>query len=106
MSCEMRHFSQHFNEALERYPDHVASEYLVESCLGGLQKRFHHTSEERLLEDACEVLSWFGLGRREAAKTSVKDLSGGQKARVNFALLSLCPAHILVLDEPSNHLDS
>jgi ATPase subunit of ABC transporter with duplicated ATPase domains len=106
VSCEMRHFSQHFNEALERYPDHAASEYLVESCLQGLQKRFRHTSKERLLEDACEVLSWFGLGRREAAKTLIKDLSGGQKARLNFAYLSLCPAHILILDEPTNHLDA
>jgi ATPase subunit of ABC transporter with duplicated ATPase domains len=105
-SCEMRHFSQHFNEALEHYADHVASEYLVKACLKGLQKRFRHTSEERLLEDACEVLSWFGLGRREAAKTLIKDLSGGQKARLNFAYLSLCPAHILILDEPTNHLDA
>lgn len=32
-------------------------------------------------------------------------LSGGQKSRVAFALLSLQNPHILVLDEPSNHLD-
>ena len=32
-------------------------------------------------------------------------LSGGQKSRVAFALLSLSNPHILVLDEPSNHLD-
>merc|ERR1711939_217743 len=37
VSCEMRHFSQHFNETLEHYPDHVASQYLVESCLPGLK---------------------------------------------------------------------
>lgn len=32
-------------------------------------------------------------------------LSGGQKSRVAFALLGLSNPHILVLDEPSNHLD-
>lgn len=32
-------------------------------------------------------------------------LSGGQKSRVAFACLSLKNPHILVLDEPSNHLD-
>lgn len=32
-------------------------------------------------------------------------LSGGQKSRVAFACLSLKSPHILVLDEPSNHLD-
>jgi len=106
VSCEIRHFSQHFNEALDRHPECDAASYLVKCCQQGLQKRFHHTDKERLHEDACEVLSWFGLGRREAAKTSIKDLSGGQKARVNFAFLSLCPAHLLILDEPTNHLDA
>ena len=32
-------------------------------------------------------------------------LSGGQKSRVAFACLSLQNPHVLVLDEPSNHLD-
>lgn len=32
-------------------------------------------------------------------------LSGGQKSRVAFACLALTSPHILVLDEPSNHLD-
>ncbi|KAF8249319.1 hypothetical protein K440DRAFT_660309 [Wilcoxina mikolae CBS 423.85] len=32
-------------------------------------------------------------------------LSGGQKSRVAFACLSLSNPHVLVLDEPSNHLD-
>jgi len=106
VSCELRHFSQHFNEALDRYPEHVAASYLVDCCRLGLKKRFRHTDEKRLLEGACEVLSWFGLGKREAVKVSIKDLSGGQKARLNFAFLSLCPAHLLILDEPTNHLDA
>ena len=32
-------------------------------------------------------------------------LSGGQKSRVAFACLAMRQPHILVLDEPSNHLD-
>ena len=32
-------------------------------------------------------------------------LSGGQKSRVAFACLALTNPHILVMDEPSNHLD-
>src|SRR5436190_20617449 len=35
----------------------------------------------------------------------LEHLSGGQKSRVAFACLSLTSPHILVLDEPSNHLD-
>lgn len=33
-------------------------------------------------------------------------LSGGQKSRVAFAALCLTQPHILILDEPSNHLDT
>lgn len=33
-------------------------------------------------------------------------LSGGQKSRVAFAALCLSNPHILILDEPSNHLDT
>lgn len=106
VSCEMRHFSQHFNEALDRYPEHVATRYLVECCRPGLESRFKRSGEERLLEAASEVLSWFGLGKREATQTPIRNLSGGQQARLNFAFLNLCPAHLLILDEPTNHLDA
>lgn len=35
----------------------------------------------------------------------IEYLSGGQKSRVAFACLSLTNPHVLILDEPSNHLD-
>ncbi|KAG7876980.1 hypothetical protein KL937_005099 [Ogataea polymorpha] len=36
----------------------------------------------------------------------LESLSGGQKSRVAFASLCLNTPHILILDEPSNHLDT
>ena len=35
----------------------------------------------------------------------IRDLSGGQKARVVFTELSLMAPHLLFLDEPTNNLD-
>ncbi|MCA8930800.1 MAG: ABC-F family ATP-binding cassette domain-containing protein, partial [Alphaproteobacteria bacterium] len=49
-------------------------------------------------------LGGFGFGV-EKADTRVRDLSGGEKARLLFALMSLDAPHVLLLDEPSNHLD-
>jgi ATP-binding cassette subfamily F protein 3 len=35
----------------------------------------------------------------------VRDLSGGEKARLNFALITHAAPPLLVFDEPTNHLD-
>ncbi len=35
----------------------------------------------------------------------IKELSGGQKARVAFSALNFQKSHLLLLDEPTNHLD-
>lgn len=53
-----------------------------------------------------KYLTWFRFGI--TGMTGLQKLgllSGGQKSRVAFACLSLTNPHILVLDEPSNHLD-
>jgi len=41
----------------------------------------------------------------DIALRSIRTLSGGQKSRVVFAKIALDRPHILLLDEPSNHLD-
>lgn len=54
--------------------------------------------------DARKYLGMFGLdGARHLIK--IGELSGGQKARVVFASISIMRAHILILDEPTNFLD-
>lgn len=104
--CSVGHFSQHFNEVLDQHPDDSAARYLVRVCRAGLEKKSWCTDGERLWEHAIEVLTWFGLSKKEAAERSIRDLSGGQKARVNFAFLSLRSASLLFLDEPAKHLDA
>merc|ERR1712070_286025 len=46
------------------------------------------------------------MGGDAAVTVPVCRLSGGQKACLKFAALSLKPSHILFLDEPTNHLDA
>lgn len=62
-----------------------------------------------LMPDATEAqrrarLARFGLGAGKA-ETKAGDLSGGEKARLLFSLISFHAPHLLVLDEPANHLD-
>ncbi|MCC0030815.1 MAG: ATP-binding cassette domain-containing protein [Brucellaceae bacterium] len=45
------------------------------------------------------------LFRPEQARTPIRDLSGGEKARLMLARLLARPANLLVLDEPTNDLD-
>jgi ATP-binding cassette subfamily F protein 1 len=55
-------------------------------------------------QGARALLGRFGL-EGHAHTIPARDLSGGQKARVVFALLALMAPHMMVLDEPTNNLD-
>ena len=68
---------------------------------------FNHLA--RLMPDAPPErirarLGAFGFGG-EKADVTVSALSGGEKARLNLALVSHEAPQLLVLDEPTNHLD-
>ncbi|XWV26091.1 ATP binding cassette sub family F [Tupanvirus soda lake] len=84
------YYNQHFEESMPFDLDGV--QYLMS------------LNSEIDLTLAHKYLSLFGL---EPNYHSIKIglLSGGQKARVKFASFGVTKPHLLVLDEPSNHLD-
>lgn len=53
---------------------------------------------------ARSYLARFGLAGQKA-DVKVRNLSGGEKARLNLTLICLEKPNILILDEPTNHLD-
>ena len=55
-------------------------------------------------KDVRAVLGRF-LFVQEDVKKIINDLSGGEKARLQLALLMLQRDNVLILDEPTNHLD-
>ena len=76
-------------------------------ALNPLQSAYDHVVD--LMPDATEAqrrarLARFGLGH-EKSETAAGNLSGGEKARLLFSLISFHAPHLLVLDEPANHLD-
>lgn len=83
-------FAQHHVDALD----------LNTSAVGFMAKNYPGKADEEYRRHlgAFGITGMTGLQKMEL-------LSGGQKSRVAFACLSLTNPHILVLDEPSNHLD-
>ncbi|KAL7271361.1 ATP-binding cassette, regulator of translational elongation [Rhizina undulata] len=83
-------FAQHHVDALD----------LTQSAVSFCATKFPGRTDEEYRRH----LGAFGItGTTGLQKMAL--LSGGQKSRVAFACLSLTNPHILVLDEPSNHLD-
>lgn len=68
-----------------------------------------HLTEESPIDQRSEQvvrahLGAFGISG-DLALMPIGTLSGGQKARVVLAVLTLCRPHLLLLDEPTNNLD-
>jgi len=83
-------FSQHHVDGLD----------LALCPLEYLLKEFPNTSDEIMRGH----LSSFGIPQELQVQNMYK-MSGGQKSRVAFARITFSKPHILLLDEPSNHLD-
>jgi ATP-binding cassette subfamily F protein 3 len=83
------------------FAQHQIEELLPEqSAVQHLARRLPDEREERLRTR----LGGFGLSQ-EKAELPAALLSGGEKARLTFALMSALAPQILILDEPTNHLD-
>ncbi|KAL2162105.1 hypothetical protein VTH06DRAFT_7890 [Thermothelomyces fergusii] len=84
------YFAQHHVDALD----------LNTSAVSFMAKNYPGKTDEEYRRQ----LGAFGItGTTGLQKMAL--LSGGQKSRVAFACLALTNPHILVMDEPSNHLD-
>ncbi|KAL6692156.1 P-loop containing nucleoside triphosphate hydrolase protein [Trichoderma pleuroticola] len=79
---------------------HVDSLDLTMSAVSFMAKAYPGKTDEEYRRQ----LGAFGITGTTGLQKMVQ-LSGGQKSRVAFACLALTQPHILVLDEPSNHLD-
>jgi ATP-binding cassette, subfamily F, member 3 len=83
-------FAQHQIEDLE--PERTGLQHMAELMPGSVESAVRAR------------LGRFGLGQ-DKALVAVRDLSGGEKARLNFALITHAAPPLLVFDEPTNHLD-
>ena len=71
----------------------------TERVLDALQKRFGLTAHY-----ARDILGRYRFSGQDVEKR-IGDLSGGEKNRLQFAYAELAKANLLVLDEPTNHMD-
>lgn len=70
------------------------------TALQELWDKYPHENEK----DIRTVLGNFLFSGDDVLK-AVRDLSGGEKARLSLAKLMMLKANLLILDEPTNHLD-
>lgn len=84
------YFHQHQIEALN--PDETAYEHMEHLMRGVAPDRIRAR------------LGRFGFSR-DKADVPARKLSGGEKVRLNFALVTLAEPQMIILDEPTNHLD-
>jgi ATP-binding cassette, subfamily F, member 3 len=91
-------FTQDLAQELD--PDQRAVDIVTEYARGG-----QHGDVFISDQDARGALGRLGL-TGEKAMRRIRDLSGGEKARVALAMFSLKPSNLYLLDEVSNHLDT
>ena len=84
------YFAQHQQDELER--DGTPITHLAELMKGATETQVRAR------------LGGFGFGVDKAAN-KISTLSGGEKARLLFALMSFEAPQMIILDEPTNHLD-
>lgn len=94
-NINIAHFDQH---AVDDFID-VDSDK-VYTALSLLSERFPNKTEQ----DIRGELTAFGLNPKQAS-TNIQFLSGGERCRLCLAALMLNDPHVLIMDEPTSHLD-
>ncbi len=86
-------------DALAHTPDDV----LLQAKLSGLVEQMDATGAWTVEQEARTILTKLGITDLHAR---VGDLSGGQRKRVAMATALINPTDLLILDEPTNHIDT
>lgn len=89
-NLKMGYFSQHRSELLD--PEKTVLNEVMDAC-GELRE-----------DDARAILGSF-LFKREDVFKKTKVLSGGEKSRLNLVKFLVDPPNLLLMDEPTTHLD-
>ncbi len=79
----------------------------IHSGLSGSESILEYFTAKYPLMTQTHIRTMLGsfLFSGESVEKSISDLSGGEKARLQLLELIMQPANLLLLDEPSNHLD-
>eukprot|EP00558_Chaetoceros_sp_UNC1202_P010482 CAMPEP_0197251314 /NCGR_PEP_ID=MMETSP1429-20130617/56703_1 /TAXON_ID=49237 /ORGANISM="Chaetoceros sp., Strain UNC1202" /LENGTH=274 /DNA_ID=CAMNT_0042713355 /DNA_START=1 /DNA_END=825 /DNA_ORIENTATION=- len=93
--AKIEYLAQHQLEQLD--PDSTPMQTLIDRYPGD-RSNAHMLSLRRYLAN-------FGLGGEVLPKQRIHTMSGGQKCRLCLATAMYRKPHLLILDEPSNHLD-
>lgn len=86
-------------EAMEAHPDDVK----LQRELMALQARMDNEYAWQLESEAKAVLTQLGIHNLQQ---KMGELSGGQRKRVALAGVLVRPSDLLILDEPTNHMDN
>jgi ATP-binding cassette subfamily F protein uup len=92
------HAYEQANEALQREPDQRA----WQNRLAELGQELERTGAWAAEAMAKTILSKLGFS---SFSQKISQLSGGQRRRVALAQALISPADLLILDEPTNHID-
>lgn len=103
MVAEVAH-ELHQLEAAMADPEQADKLEAVIERYGEVQARFYELGGYAMEASAKEILSGLGFAQ-EVLESDVGQLSGGWKMRVALARLLLTRPDVMLLDEPSNHLD-
>jgi ATPase subunit of ABC transporter with duplicated ATPase domains len=69
------------------------------------EENFNWLNDDWTIEDRCkEALNYWQLNGLDLSQ-KMETLSGGQKTKVFLASISICQPELVLMDEPSNHLD-